>query len=235
MCSASLVLAAYFARTHFSALTNATLSRYLSPEFLASMQELPDRHVVVSSTSEYSFAQAKVMSSYDGQKLDVYSCGVLIFYCLTGVLPFWHADTPIQSLDHDSYNFSAEAQVLQWRRLKAEVLDFGTPVGFSPRGPPNARWDKARRGPISDEARSFVERALERDPGRRWTAEALLAHPWLRGRVAEFMKVFGDEWLGAGGAEACAAAAAAAAGPPAVGGGGAPGGMEEEGAGGARA
>ena len=202
------------------------------------MQELPDRHVVPQGTSEYSFAQAKVMSSYDGQKLDVYSCGVLIFYCLTGVLPFWHADALIQSLDHDSYRFSAETQVLQWRRLKAEVLDFGTPVGLSPCGPPNVRWDKARRGPISNEARSFVERALERDPGRRWTAEALLAHPWLCGRVPEFERVFGSEWLGAGGAAACAAAAgaaAAAAGPPAMGGGGAPGGMEEEGAGGARA
>jgi hypothetical protein len=62
---------------------------------------------------------------------------------------------------------------------------------------------------FSEGARSFIECALA-PSARRWTAEQLIQHPWLRGRVAEFERVYGPVWLGPGAAAAAAAAAGAA-------------------------
>ena len=125
-------------------------------------------------------------------------------------MPFMHGGSVIQSFDGDS-RVAPEKKVEQWRRLKAQVLDH-PPRGC---GPPNVQWGRGRRG-ISEGARNFIERALERDPERRWTAQQLVGHPWLRGRIAEFERVFGPAYLGAGGAGTCIAAAAAAAAAAAV-------------------
>ena len=180
--------------------------QYIAPELLSVLREAHGRHVVTGASNSFFDADVRRVLAEYGLEIDVYSVGVFVFFCLSGgKLPFWTRGDDgelheLKSLDADQ-GASAAQKTQAWTKLKAEV--FAAPAA-------RIRWD-AGPGPagrpaeppvrpslFTAQARSFIERALERDPRRRATADELLAHPWLSGRVQEFERVFGIGWLGGG-------------------------------------
>lgn len=89
---------------------------------------------------------------------DVWAAGVMAFQLLTGRFPF-----------DDWLNPGAPSISAIWRSVLTDELNFNKPC-----------WEG-----ISAEARDFVARLLEREPGMRPTAKEALEHPWLKGNSKE--------------------------------------------------
>ena len=177
--------------------------QYIAPELLNVMTEAQGRHVLAPNAQGFFDAGVRRVLGAYGLEIDIYSVGVLVFHCISGgKLPFWRlgADGVLHGLESfDSVPTKTAAEkVAAWANLKAEVnavpsarirWDAGPGPAGRPQEPPQ------RAGLFSPLARDFILRALEPDPARRATAEQLLEHEWLRGRVAEFNAAFGPEWL----------------------------------------
>ncbi|GFR40827.1 hypothetical protein Agub_g1302 [Astrephomene gubernaculifera] len=131
---------------------------YMAPEVLDKPTAEEVFHQVLSrGISEEELPQ------YD-EKADVWSLGALTYEALTGCQPFL-ADSP------------ADMGALQ-RELLASSEPPSAPTTPSAAGGGSQRLFAGRS--LSPEARSFLTQALQLDPTRRPSAEALLQHPLLR-------------------------------------------------------
>lgn len=89
---------------------------------------------------------------------DIWSAGVMCVQLLTGRFPF-----------DDKSNPHNPALSKVWKSILSDEIDFS-----------KSHW----RG-ISDDAKDFVKRLLNKDPRQRPTAKEALKHRWLLGRIEE--------------------------------------------------
>jgi serine/threonine protein kinase len=87
---------------------------------------------------------------YQGQRVDCWSCGVLLYAMLSGTLPFGN--------EADQGTLVA--------RIRAGEYGFAGGV-----------WEGG--APVSAEARDLIARCLVVDPEARITVKGMLAHPWI--------------------------------------------------------
>ena len=91
-----------------------------------------------------------------GTGVDVWAAGVMAYQMLTGRLPFWGGRVTLK----EAARLPPYAVVAAARTHEVEF-------------PLDAGW-----ADVGDDARALVASMLERDPARRVTAAAALAHPW---------------------------------------------------------
>lgn len=91
---------------------------------------------------------------YD-EKADIWSAGIMMYQLLTGRFPFW-----------DNVRECSLQQV--WKAILHDEIDF----------------DARELRQISHSARDLLEKLLDRDPNRRYTASEALRHRWLRSEDA---------------------------------------------------
>ena len=98
------------------------------------------------------YSAPEVLEKNYGFKADIWSCGLICYFCLTGLLPFNEKNEPtlIQAIKQGSYTSSGQ-------------------VVF-----PNDVWDN-----ISELAKNFVSQLLAFDPEKRPSAEQALQHEWI--------------------------------------------------------
>jgi MAP kinase interacting serine/threonine kinase len=98
--------------------------------------------------------------SYD-KRCDLWSLGTILYILLCGYRPFYA--TCGQDCGFAEGKACDDCQELLFKCIQNGVYHF-----------PEREW-----GEISAEARDLVEHLLVRDPRRRYTADQVLAHPWL--------------------------------------------------------
>jgi calcium-dependent protein kinase len=101
----------------------------------------------------YTKAPEVLQGGEYNEKFDLWSIGVLAYLLLAG-------DTPFGSLDENSSTRSNSCK----RAIRHEKLKFE----------PQEKWDQ-----ISNEAKVFIQRLLERDPEERPSAAQALEDPWI--------------------------------------------------------
>jgi ser/thr/tyr protein kinase RAD53 len=106
---------------------------------------------------------------------DMWSVGVIVYFCLFGISPFSpslvRVRSDIHSIRHDdSTSASIELGRIPRGRLASRIkkAEYSFPVS-SPNGPNR----------VSRQARQFIVSLIQVDPSVRLTAEEALAHPWL--------------------------------------------------------
>eukprot|EP01025_Chloroclados_australasicus_P037808 TRINITY_DN3866_c0_g4_i1.p1 TRINITY_DN3866_c0_g4~~TRINITY_DN3866_c0_g4_i1.p1 ORF type:complete len:632 (-),score=82.18 TRINITY_DN3866_c0_g4_i1:442-2337(-) len=104
------------------------------------------------------FMAPEVLSSKVVPASDLWSAGVMAYQLLTGRMPFNDKRCPHRP-----------SLTLIWRSILSDPIDFNKPY-----------WHG-----ISDDAKDFVRRLLNRDPKKRPTAKEALQHPFLKGQSNE--------------------------------------------------
>jgi calcium-dependent protein kinase len=105
-----------------------------------------------------STLRAQVLRSEVGPEADVWAAGVMAHQLLSGRMPFDDRSSP-----------AAPAVSKIWRSVLLDKLDFTKPC-----------WEG-----VSDDAKDFVSKLLEKDPAKRPSAREALKHPWLAGGIEE--------------------------------------------------
>lgn len=103
--------------------------------------------------------------SYD-KRCDLWSLGTILYILLCGYRPFYA--TCGQDCGFQEGKHCEDCQELLFHCIQHGEYSF-----------PSPEWDE-----ISDEARDLVSHLLVRDPRRRYTAEQVLNHPWIRMEAA---------------------------------------------------
>ena len=119
----------------------------LAANFIPGAQEYMEKR---AGTPVY-MAPEVVMQKYD-EKADMWSAGVMIYHALSGRVPFWGGEVPVNVPLKDIF-FDVMIKDLR--------LD-------------GAEWEG-----ISEEAKAFLRALLQRDPDNRLSALDALRHPWL--------------------------------------------------------
>jgi 5'-AMP-activated protein kinase, catalytic alpha subunit len=104
-------------------------------------------------------------TGYDGQLADIWACGVILYFMLTGRRPF----------DDESVHKLLD---------KIIVGDFKFPqpnggLGLTKQNSTSAA-DEGIRVKISEEAKDLVKRILNPNPRKRFTIEQIMMHPWMQ-------------------------------------------------------
>lgn len=124
------------------------------------------KNVSLTNTPAYSAPEvlkrqcAKETSAIDA-RFDMWALGVIVYIMLTGVHPF------------DLYGNASNEEV-----INAIISGEKPPLHDSP-----------LTSHLSADAISVIEKLLEWDPQKRWTADQLLEHPWVRGETARHGKI----------------------------------------------
>jgi calcium-dependent protein kinase len=119
-------------------------------------KSLPRTDLGLEGTPWYQAPE--VLASRVGPEADVWAAGVMAAQLLTGRFPF------------DDRRSPSHPQLSRvWRSILNDKFETT-----------GKAWDG-----VSDEAKDFCAWLLDREPGRRPTAEEALAHPWLRGKSSE--------------------------------------------------
>lgn len=101
-------------------------------------------------------------TGYDGQMADIWACGVILYFMLTGRRPF-DDDSVHKLLDKIIVgDFKFPSQQLMLSRQASSQQD-----------------DTLPRVNISDEAKDLVKRILNPNPRKRFTIEQIMMHPWM--------------------------------------------------------
>lgn len=108
------------------------------------------RPKTVSGTPDYIAPEVLLHDQYDGKKADVWSCGVMLYVMLTGVLPF------AKRGDERGNNLVRLQQMFP----RIVAADFNQPQH------------------VSQECRHLLSRLLTADPELRITTAEVLRHPW---------------------------------------------------------
>lgn len=98
--------------------------------------------------------------SYD-KRCDLWSLGIILYILLCGYRPFFASCG--KNCGFAEGKACDDCQELLFKCIQDGVYKF-----------PEAEW-----GEISDEARDLVQHLLVRDPRQRYTADQVLAHPWI--------------------------------------------------------
>jgi len=108
------------------------------------------RPKTVSGTPDYIAPEVLLHDQYDGKKADVWSCGVMLYVMLTGVLPF------AKRGDERGNNLVRLQQMFP----RIVAADFNQPQH------------------VSTECQHLISRLLTADPEMRITTADVLRHPW---------------------------------------------------------
>ena len=107
-------------------------------------------------TPEYVAPEIIERTGYD-TAADMWSVGVLVYTWMSGVFPFY-------APDHDE-NKTPIPFLQQREILFARIRE--------------CKYNEAYIEKVSDNAKDFIRRLLQKDPLERWTAEKCLHHPWI--------------------------------------------------------
>jgi len=125
-------------------------------DFGYSKNEFVDsRPKTVSGTPDYIAPEVLLHDQYDGKKADIWSCGVMLYVMLTGVLPF-------AKRGDDRGNNLVRLQQMFPRIVAA---DFEQP------------------GHVTPECRHLLKRTLTADPDKRITIPEIMQHPWFQANL----------------------------------------------------
>ena len=104
-------------------------------------------------------------TGYDGQLADIWACGVILFFMLTGRRPF----------DDESVHKLLD-------KIIVGDFKFPTPQGGLGLSKINSSsgGDDGQKIKISEEAKDLVKRILNPNPRKRFTIEQIMMHPWMQ-------------------------------------------------------
>eukprot|EP00891_Asterochloris_glomerata_P000851 jgi/Astpho2/851/Aster-00699 len=114
------------------------------------------RPKTVSGTPDYIAPEVLLHDQYDGKRADIWSCGVMLYVMLTGVLPF------AKRGDERGNNLVRLQQMFP----RIVAANFAQPHHISP------------------ECKHLLSRLLTADPEKRITVAEILQHPWFRRDLA---------------------------------------------------
>ena len=134
--------------------------------FCRKLQEGPNLMHTTCGTLNYIAPEIVKNTGYDGQLADIWACGVILYFMLTGRRPF----------DDDSVHKLLD---------KIIVGDFKFPqpqtvLGISKQNSSGGGDSEAPRNKISEEAKDLVKRILNPNPRKRFTIEQIMMHPWMQ-------------------------------------------------------
>ncbi|KAK9790565.1 hypothetical protein WJX73_007374 [Symbiochloris irregularis] len=134
---------------------------YAKNEFIDS------RPKTVSGTPDYIAPEVLMHDQYDGKIADIWSCGVVLYVMLTGVLPF------AKRGDNRTNNLIRLQQMFP----RIVAADFHTPNHVSP------------------SCKNLLSCMLTADPNARITIAQVLDHPWVEEGMPEGMKSLNERLL----------------------------------------
>ena len=111
----------------------------------------------VNGTEGYMAPEIAVKKPYDGQSVDLFACGVILFMMLTGESPFARAENADLF-----YRQIIEKCDLFWKVHKSDK-----PTGF-----------------FSNEFKSLFSAMVAHDPQERLSIADVIGHPWMQGEIA---------------------------------------------------
>ncbi|KAI6184269.1 hypothetical protein M3Y97_00578000 [Aphelenchoides bicaudatus] len=133
---------------------------------LQNVQSEPDLSSPVGSAE---FLAPEVVETFVGEALkynrqcDLWSLGVIIFVMLSGYTPFFGSCDHADSCGWNQGEFCENCQEDLFEKIRQGSFEF-----------PPEEWDT-----ISDEAKDLITHLLVKDARKRYTANDVLAHPWI--------------------------------------------------------
>ena len=109
-------------------------------------------------------------TGYDGQMADIWACGVILYFMLTGRRPF-EDESVHKLLDKiivGDFKFPQSHNGLVLTKQLSSTSD-----------------NEGVRYNISDDAKDLVKRILNPNPRKRFTIEHIMAHPWMQQDILE--------------------------------------------------
>lgn len=134
---------------------------YAKNEFIDS------RPKTVSGTPDYIAPEVLMHDEYDGKTADIWSCGVVLYVMLTGVLPF------AKRGDNRTNNLIRLQQMFP----RIVAAEYHTPSH------------------VSTHCRDLLSRMLTADPAARITINQLMDHPWMEEGMPEGIKGLNERLL----------------------------------------
>lgn len=108
-------------------------------------------------------------TGYDGQLADIWACGVILYFMLTGRRPF----------DDDSVHKLLDKIIVG--DFKFPQTQHGGSLALTKQNSSSGAADgEAPRAKISEEAKDLVKRILNPNPRKRFTIEQIMMHPWMQ-------------------------------------------------------
>jgi 5'-AMP-activated protein kinase catalytic alpha subunit len=133
--------------------------------FCRKLQEGPNLMHTTCGTLNYIAPEIVKNTGYDGQLADIWACGVILFFMLTGRRPF----------DDESVHKLLD-------KIIVGDFKFPTPQGGLGLSKINSSsgGDDGQKIKISEEAKDLVKRILNPNPRKRFTIEQIMMHPWMQ-------------------------------------------------------
>ena len=113
----------------------------------------------IIGTNEYLAPEAFLDQFYSGRKIDIFSCGVLLFVMVVGHYPFEKAcrEDPL-------YNLICQRQYDRFWAIHKELAE-----------------KAGRTVELSEELRDLIIQMLKKYPSDRISLKAMKEHPWMKG------------------------------------------------------
>lgn len=111
----------------------------------------------MNGTPGYMAPEVIERTPYDGQSVDLFACGVILFSMLTGIPPF----------------MAAEREDMFYRQIMEKTTIFW-----------KAHNSGKTKGFFSDEFKHLFSSMVAHDPKERLCLADVIGHPWLQGDIA---------------------------------------------------